>query len=329
MMKNFKFIFKCILFILPVILIMLFTALFPFCYMDSEYPAWEYTKDVTKDAAAFLDGENKVYATLILGDSRAMADLIPSKMNEKTLNLAVGGATSIEMYYTLDTYIKNNGTPAEVIIMFAPFHYSVIDNFTTRTAYFNYLTISDLNDLYSYAKACNSETLLKKGYKNDLLSYRLRFPDKYIPALINSGFIGRYNGNINTYNEIRKNFGYSEFGKEDGCSDLNYETNYEEMHKTGDALLLDIYMHRLLNLCNDNKIKTYLLIPPMNESSFNALKPSYADEYHMYMDALSKRHPDVKIETEIPCYPDRLFGDSSHLNKKGAEIFTREIMEKY
>lgn len=343
MKKNIKFILKLICALLPLFAIILHTVLFPFGYMDTEYPSWKYTKDIINDAtnaytsiSEGADGPTAVFVTgkgtpetIILGDSRAMADLVPSEMSGTTVNLAVGGATSIEMYYALETYIKNNGVPENAVIMFAPFHYSIIDNFWTRTAYFNFLSPSQIKDLISYADASNSETIMRKGYKNDLLSYMIRFPDKYLPALINSKFIGRYSENKSTYNTLACNLGYGEFGTADGCSDLNYETNYENMHTTGDAVLLDMYLNRLLKLCSDNKINTILAIPPMNESSYNNLKPSYVIEFSEYLNSLRLVYPAITIDWVIPCYEDKYFGDSSHLNRKGAEKFTKEFQEKY
>lgn len=320
-MKTFKFILKCILAVLPVLAVVLYTALVPYGYMDIEYPAWKYTKEFSSD---YCDAK-----TIILGDSRAMADLVPSKFDVPTVNLGVGGATSIEMYYTLKTYIKNNSCPENIIVMLAPFHYTIIDNFWTRTAYFNYLSVSDMSELYSYASAAESETLLKKGYENDLLSYRLRFPDKYLPALINARLIRRYNENKMQYMTIASNFGYGEFGTADGSSDLNYESGYEEMHKTGDAVLLDIYLNKLLKLCEDKGISTVLTIPPMNEASFNELKPSYTEDLYYYFKALEATHPGITVESDIPVYDNMYFGDASHLNHEGALKFTEEFLSSH
>lgn len=318
MKKNVAFFLKLILALFPVLAVILYTALFPYGYMDSEYPSWKYTKDIAADCHS--------PNTVIVGDSRAMADLMPDMFDNKTINLAVGGASSIEMYYTLNNLIKNNGAPENVIIMFAPFHYTIIDNFWTRTAYFNYLSISDMRDLYSYANATGSETLLAPGYKNDLLSYRLRFPDKYLPALINSKLTNRYYVNQDLYAKISTNLGYGEFGTADGCSDLNYETSYDRMHTSQDAVLIDIYVNRLLKLCEDNNINTYLSIPPMNSSSIENLKASYVEELTEYFNELERKHPAIIIDKTIPDYDDIYFGDSSHLNKKGAEKFTEEYV---
>ena len=139
--------------------------------------------------------------------------------------------------------------------------------------------------------------------------------------------IGRKNENSTTYIEIERNLGYGEFGTADGCSDLNYETGYEKMHTTGDALLIDIYMNKLLELCSNQGIKTQVLIPPMNESSVNALNPSYLQSINSYFEDLILKYPSIDINPEIPCYEDIYFGDASHLNNKGAIKFTTEYIQ--
>jgi len=325
-LKNAKFSVKIILALLPFIAVMALTALFPFGYMDSQYPEWKYTKDMVK---ADTSASGQSADTVIIGDSRAMADLIPCDINDSTINLAVGGATSIEMYYTIKHYIENNGTPEKVIVMFAPFHYSIIDNYMTRTEYFNYLSVKDTLELVNAAKACNSETVIYDGYVNDILSYRFRFPDKYLPAIINAKGFSRYGANTALYDALCQNKGYGEFGTLDGCSDLNYETSYETMHTTGDATLIQLYMSKILTLLSEKKIETIVLIPPMNEASYNALNTSYVDDFNDYLYELSNKYSSVTFEHDIPCYSNDLFGDSSHLNHKGAEVFTEEIKNRY
>ena len=119
-MRIVRFLVKCILALIPFILLVGYTWLNPMGYMDEEYPSWKYVKDVEEGRVVPV---NKMDAKLILGDSRAMADIVTTDMGEDYVNLDMGGATSIEMYYTLRNYIRNNGAPKQVYIMFAPFHY--------------------------------------------------------------------------------------------------------------------------------------------------------------------------------------------------------------
>lgn len=324
-MKKFGVFFgKCILVALPFILVIGYTFVFPFGYMDNEYPDRAYTKDVING----LDS----YETIILGDSRAVADIIVNEFDESAVTLANGGATSIENYYYLKEYIKKHGAPKRCIIGFAPFHYIQIDNFWNRTVYFNELTISETAEVMKNAQAISgmkTEGILSSGDYINLISNRLRLPHVYMPALVNSHFVGRYSENKATYDLVSSQRGHHLYGTEDGCSDLNYEVNYEAMAETPDAELLREYLLKLMDLCRENNIETYIIALPMNRSSYENLHESYEKSLYLFLRSLSDLYPEATVENEIIYYEDEMFGDASHLNQKGAEIFTEEFKSKF
>lgn len=331
------FFVKLIMALIPPFLLISYTFLNPFGYMDNEYPAWKFSNDtahgkryyVAEDGSISKFSQDVSYKTVILGDSRAMAAIIPAEYSDSCVNLAVGGGTSIEMYYTLKNYLKHYEKPDETIIMFAPFHYSVIDNVATRTEYFNYLSCSELSELFRNASAFCSESVITKYYISDALSYKLRMPDKYLPALLNSKGFTRYSENTAIYKDMLINKGYGPFN--DGSETLNYETNYIEMHTTGDAALLDLYLRKLLSLCAENNLNVRLLIPPMNCSSFNALNNSYVEDFQGYLENMYSMYKSqfeenkLAFETEITYMEDKYFDDASHLNHDGALIYTDKI----
>ena len=330
-MNNYvKFILKCILAALPFILLIGYTWLFPFGYMDEEFPSWHYTRMVEEGKEAKGSGNGTV---LILGDSRAMADIIPEKCGENYVNLGVGGATTIEMYYTLKHYIDNNGAPSGVLIMFAPFHYSYMDNYKTRTMYFHHLSYKEAMEVYAQARAAGYAGAAPESFEEldtaEIMSIYLRSPSVYMPALINAKGTGRLYANRQKYNEQVMNRGHALYGTMDGCDYPNYEAGYEHMAKGGDHRLITAYFGRLLNLCSDNGIRTVVLQPPMNRASYELLKKDYVSEYTSYMKAFEADHKGISFETEIPCYENEYFGDSSHLNDKGARLYTGELVGKY
>ena len=188
---------------MPVIVFIIYTVVLPFGYMDEEYPSWKYTKDIENGREKLSEQGTLDAITLILGDSRAMADFIPEEMDKGVYNLAVGGATGVEMYYTLKHYIENESVPENVIIMFAPFHYTYMDNFWTRTVYFHHLAPGEAIRVYCEGKRLGSNAVCerKKGLSS-IISMYLCFPDSYMPAVINSGFIGRYRANSEAYDEL-------------------------------------------------------------------------------------------------------------------------------
>ena len=330
-MKLFKFILKCILAVLPFVLLVGYTWLNPMGYMDEEYPSWKYVKDVEEGKIPLPDSSD---AALILGDSRAMADIVATDLGDNYVNLGMGGATSVEMYYTLKNYIKNNGAPGRVMIMFAPFHYSYMDNFKTRTIYFHHLDLPAAADVYRRG-------VMGTGYDEEegnaingadlsyMISSYLRLPNVYLPALINSRGYNRVDKNRELYDEQLRQRGHALYGTLDGCDDLNYEASYTEMKRGREHRLITRYFSLLLKLCDEYWIETVVLQAPMNEASYNALDNDYVEEYRSYMKQFKNDNPHIDFEMDIPCYDNAYFGDSSHLNGKGAQLYTQEILDRY
>ena len=323
MKKILLFLIKCILALLPVIAICMYILLCPFGYMDEEYPSFAYSKMVA-------DGkiETKDETVLILGDSRAMAAIAPKEMGDNVYNLSCGGVTAIEMYYTLEQYILNNGVPKEVYIMFSPFHYSYMDNYKTRTLYFRYLDIKDAFALKNLGESFEAESL-NEADRWDIIGMYLGLPSEYLPALTNSRFFNRYSANKESFNNLVEERGHGLFGKSEGCDELNYETNYEEMKMDGEYRVLYLYFDKLLSLLEDNGVKTVVLQAPMNRASFDCLHESYVEEYSHFIEQMSLKHKGIMFEKDIFAMDNRYFGDASHLNKKGALEYTKSLVEKY
>ncbi len=320
-MRVTKFVIKCILAALPAIALIAFTLLCPLCYMDEEYPAWKYSRL----AAEGRECEGKSFDTVVLGDSGAMSSVMPELAKESCINLAVGGATSIEMYYCFEEYLRNHEAPKTAVIMFAPFHYWHIDNYETRTLYFKAIPLTKLPELYSDAKSCQADSVWKKGLVADELSARCGLPNKYLPAINAARFTGRYNDNKAVYGDLQTSFGYGSFGKLDGCYDESYETSYEDMEIDGDAKLVTLYMQRLLRLCNEYKIHVRLLQPAVNTATFEGLNEHYYGAYRNYIKEMSRVCDDIEYETELRVYDGKYFADTSHLTREGAIKFTEEL----
>ncbi len=320
-----KFILKCILASVPAIVLIAYTLLCPACYMDEEYAAWHFEKRVT---------EGKEYGgadfdTVILGDSGAMSSLIPARLGDSCLNMAVGGATPIEMYYFLSEYLENHTPPKNAVIMFAPFHYWHIDNYKTRTVYFRAIPLSKLPELHKNAKACGAESILYDRYITDEISARCGLPNKYLPAINAARFTGRYDNNVKAYAELQMSRGFGTFGELEECYDESYETSYGDMVIDGDAKLVTLYMQKLLKLCDNNGIHVMLLQPAVNTATYEGLNEHYYASYRNYIKQICSVCDHIEWETELRVYDGMYFSDTSHLNPSGAEKFTDEIRAVY
>lgn len=287
----------------------------PFSYMDGEYPYWTQQKD-------YVNTKSDKKETVFLGDSRMKAGIIPDEISEKAYNLAVGGGTSFEMFCTLKNYLKNHPKPEKVILGFAPSHFQYFSEFYSRTLYFHFL--SPCEELVSFfvAKFTKDEKLNFKEY----LKYDLIFPQKYSAACINSKF-RREKTNRNEYEKCVVQKGHMWFGLNDFDDGLNQEANDNKFIPSKKC---DFYLKKLVKLCENQKIPLFIEQLPMNPASFESInKSGYYFEYQNYLKKFDDKDKNVKVNAEIPCYEPEFFGDNSHLNKKGAERFSKEIKEKY
>ncbi len=322
MRDSSKFFLKFILAILPLIIWCLFTYFCPLAYMDEQYPSWHYVRSVIYDSSVSYD-------TVILGDSTAKSSLNPTLLSDSTVSLALGGTTPIEMYYTAKTYLERHTAPKHVIVQFSPFHYSYVDNYDNRTRYFHYLTIPQAYELYQNAAIAQSESIQTENAFVEELSCRLGLPTKYLPALINSRFIGRLSTNRELLAKCHETRGYDTFGTADGCDALNYETNYLTMPYEGDAVLIRIYMDKLMALLAEYDLDVYITQSPMSCASMNAIHKEYLSEYNDYLNDVVKGYDNVTLSTEIAEYPNALYGDSQHMNQKGGDVFSLDYKAKF
>ncbi len=310
-----------ILLAIPLIIICVWCTFNPMSYMAVEYAMWAEERDFVRQSGNDPD-------ILIMGDSRAKSSYLPEILsddsNRSIYNIAIGGTTSVEMYYALSNYLETHKAPSEVILTFAPYHFCTMDNWQ-QTLYYNYLTVPELAEVESrVTKLGGDETTRYSGWFADLVSFRLRLPNKYLDAVYTARINGNLESNTEKYKAVQKDLGYTEFGSDPGNDRPNYETH----HATFDSspLVLDYY-DRLLSLCADNDIHVTIAQAPINEASSPLISEAFRAGYNDLMTSVQEKYPSFTVETEIPVYDNKYFGDNNHLNRRGAEKFSREFRD--
>ena len=312
-----KLIRNLILISIPLILVSLFAAIFPMRYMAVEYTMWQEEKDYVKN------GDNAT--TLVLGDSRAKSGIIPENLSKGVYNAAIGGATAIEMYYACRNYLNNHPSPERAIVIFAPYHFCEIDNWQ-QTLYYNYLTVPELAEVETGAFKTGEAAVGYSGWITDIISFKLRLPNKYLDAIYQAKFTGNFEANKSKYDSVMADCGYTEFGTDNGNDGLNYETHHETFDYS--ELVLDYY-DRLMNLLEENGVETYIIQSPINEASGKVISSEFWTGYDKFLTAVENEYPEFTVEHEVPVYDNIYFGDNNHMNRKGAEKFTAVVKEKY
>ena len=319
-MKNekLKLLRNFILLSIPLVILCVLAYLLPMSYMTTEYVMWD--EEFENSASPYIDAE-----TIIIGDSRAKSSVLPALLHEDTYNIAIGGATPIEMYYATENYIEHNGAPENAIVIFAPYHFCDIDNWD-QTLYFNFLSIDEIAEIYVKGIQTGDKVIARKGRIGEMLSYRLRLPSKYLAQMYESRFVGRKAENMAKFDSIREDMGYCEFGSAAGDDGETHEVYHEVFDSSAEVLY---YYEKLLELLSDNKVNVFVAQPPINKASGDAIHKEFLDGYSGYLDYVKDKQDYYKMTmlTEIPVYPNDLFGDSIHVNRKGAEVYTGELRE--
>lgn len=317
MNSKLKLALNFILISIPLIALCVLAYVLPMSYMTVEYVMWD--EEFENSENPYIDAD-----TLIIGDSRAKSSILPALFHEDTYNIAIGGATPIEMYYAVENYIEHNGAPKNAVVCFAPYHFCDIDNWD-QTLYFNFLSADEIAEAYAMGLSSKDPIVTKKGRIPDMISYRLRLPSRYLAQMYESKFIGRKEANREKFDSIRGDLGYCEFGSADGDDGETYEVR----HETFDYSELVVYYYeKLVAMLDENGVNVLIAQPPINQASADALHKEFSDGFTSYMKYVASRYPDMDVIPEIPVYPNSLFGDSIHVNRHGAEVFTEEL-KKY
>ena len=319
-----KIYFKRIIFGTLLILLLvtiLFWIIPPERYIGSYYPDFMQQKD-------YINKSSNEKEIIILGDSALKAAIIPKKLAKNAYNLNIPGGTPIEMYYSLETYLKHHPKPEMVLISFAPYHYADMERYHMWTFYNHYLSWQqELESQFIIFRYDDVPFWDIPGILWEDLQYMLRLPTKYYQTAYESHF-SRDSEYHEIYNRISENKGHSLYG-----IDPDWASHFEPYpmvlvpYKTLPSL--NLYMEKLLRLCTDNDIPVNVLQFPMHIWYYEIIqKNGYLNDYFKYLDELSIKSG-VEIEKDIPIYSIELFDDSLHLNEEGAELYTKALKEKY
>lgn len=310
-----------LIWIIPLIL---FLSVGQFFYNNEEYPLW--LSNITYADSKFES------TNIVIGDSRAIAAIHPKMLGESYYNLALGGGTPLEGYYTLKTILKNGNNIKLLIVSYSPTHLEWADTFFERAIKYDFYGIKEINEIFFNLNSDNeifwSKTDQKLSreymYKNLVKSFLLKFkyPLYYRNELKNSLLQPRLFNNIRAYNEIKENRGYYTFGSAEFSDELNIEAS------VGSLMIKNIFIRSLdsiFTIAKNNKINVIYKSTPFNKSSYNAIDKNFIKIYNTLFNNLKRKYPEVVFNSELFFYNDSYFGDPSHLNTKGKDKFCNEL----
>lgn len=285
-------------------------------YMDREYPGWMQQRDAAR-------AEGTEPEAVILGDSRVKIGAWPKFLAEDVQNLALTGGTPLEMYYTLQDYLAHHPNPRMVLVVFAPVHYTRMDSYLGRTAYFHYLEEDRL-------RSANREILQRDGvdYQGECDGYIRRLPPLYMKPALKSLFAPRTEENRRLYEEAAEDHGHIGAGWTTVTTAPVVPEETESRHFRP-LPSQTYYMEQMIELCQTRGIPLHIGQAPMGAAGLQKLEASgYLSEYRAYMDSFSDRYH-VDVDPNIPAYEDRFFADRSHLNEEGQKRYSAALKQMY
>lgn len=293
----------------------------PMDYMDNEFASWQQQKDYIRAQGA----ERQI---IFLGDSVFKAAVLPELISEKAQVLALGGATPIEMYYTLNEYLSHHPVPEKVFISFSPLHYADMESYRSRNLYFHYFpwreVVASQMTIFRYDK----QPWFK--YVPDLADdteYLLRLPTKYFRTIYDSR-LQRSNANHKEYEAVSAARGHKYFGLSSDWY-LDYKPYQGWLKPFVPLNSLDFYIKEIIDVCKNNNIEVHVVQEPIHTLDYELISSrGYLEAFQTYMHTLATESG-IDVECELPVYGVEYFGDNLHVNEAGAKRYSIELRDKY
>ena len=294
--------------------------------MERDYPIW----------MSKIDYMNSTFdaTTLIIGDSRAVAGIEPREMGDNYYNLAFGGGSPLDGYFTLKKIVENNNDIDLIVVSYAAFHLGWCETFFDRSIKFKYLSPNDFNYIFDTLNSNNSKFWLEGNIEGDYLSNLMAkqkchliqrgWPPYYRREMRQLLKGSKFEFNQTIYTEISKSKGFYSYGKAEFSDDLNQEANVKEfIVQDFNSQCLD----SIFCIAQNNDIKVTYQCMPINEASYNCLTETFVNGYNLFFENLKTKYPQVDFRHEMLPYDNSYFGDKNHLNTIGRIKFTKELLE--
>ena len=165
-------------------------------YMDEDYPFWMQQRD-------YISSKGTKQEILLLGNSRMLLGVLHTELSDNTYNLSLGGATPIEMYYPLNTYLKHHPAPKTVTVAFGPLQFATTGFYTTRNLYFHYFDDTTVEAVNKIIYELNGRDF---SFESNL--YKFRSPNVYMEPILKSSINPKTLKNREIYENTRKGKGW-------------------------------------------------------------------------------------------------------------------------
>lgn len=262
------------------------------------------------------------YDYLIMGDSIQKTGILPLELGEKVLNLGLPGGKPMSLYLMLKRYLKNHRPPKAIFLYVDPEEprdslYVILRYFVSVPEF-----ISTWKDLTPHER----EVFLMRYLPTlDLRKVGLTEGDEYIGS--NSAFT----------NQMKRDRGYMPAAR----SGLSLSEDYFRKDRTRYQSRVSMtkkdmeYLDKFMKLASSENIKVVFLGFLVPKELYNILEiTSFNKKYRNFYANLGSMYPHAYLVKDPIYYMDnKYFGDMSHLNQAGSEIYSKyfndEILKRF
>lgn len=293
----------------------------PMYFFDPEYPMYMAKLQMAERC--------DLGDTMVLGDSRAMAGIVPAQLGEDSTNFALAGGTPIESFYLVQRMRHCPRFPRRVVLSFLPLFLTRVHMYWEFPALYRTMTFEDMEDVRRLSVALNDPIIYSTNAIASLLdsvrnySYRVMLPSYYFPAMIGGRFFARKASNDAAFDLTVRNRGQHFFGTAERAPAVADEGRMTELSPSP---LLTHYLHALLRQLDARGVEIDFVGTPLNPATFNRLPDDVKAAFGNYLGALEARYAHFHVHGKaILKFSDDNFGDLEHVNAKGAEAWTASV----
>ena len=90
--------------------------------------------------------------------------------------------------------------------------------------------------------------------------------------------------------------------------------------------LVNLYLTRTLALLAAHHVPVVIITMPINAATCGHLPPVVQARFAAYLGKIAQANPNVElVNSTIPCWPDRFYGDAWHFNLSGTLAYSRKL----
>ena len=252
---------------------------------------------------------NKVFT----GDSNVEC-AVNDSLIPNSINIAQSGEAYMYTYAKIKSLLEYND---QIKTVFIGFSFWDLIKFTEDRWMFSSEFVIEEITLYHYLLDYYDKFLL---IKNNPVAY-IKGVFKSILSNLNVFIKSLHRGEFN--GKLIKFGGYVDSGREILQEDIKKNTFKEQVFEKG--LIQIEYLKKISELCRQKSIKLVLLNTPKHNYYYSNIPEPIRQNWISVRNSFSR---DSLLDFSTFSLPDSCFGDLTHINSKGAKIFSRYLNER-